>query len=110
MSAFALVRPLVRPRSDGRAARLNPRLFSWRRIRSGIGTALAVLAVVVATLALVLSITTQFSPHRQDGQYVVFSHPTLVVLSGSMTPTFRAGARVLPVTADPWREARVGGS
>ena len=95
MSAFGLARPLAGPRSARGPARSERRVSSWRRIASGVGTTLAVLAVAVATLALVLSIATQFSPRRQDGQYVVFSHPTMVVLSGSMTPTFRGGDLII---------------
>jgi signal peptidase len=49
---------------------------------------MAVLAVSVATLAVVLAVASHLAP---AGQYTVFGHPVLTVLSGSMDPTIRTG-------------------
>jgi signal peptidase I len=64
----------------------------WRRMwsrASDIVTSLFTVAVVIVTpLAVVAAIATHFSSR---GQYTVFGHPTLTVLSGSMTPAIRTG-------------------
>jgi signal peptidase len=59
-----------------------------RRVRGWFGTALAVVMVVLATLAIVVAVASRLSP---PGQYTVFGHPVLTVMSGSMTPAIRTG-------------------
>jgi signal peptidase len=49
---------------------------------------MAVLAVSVGSLAVVLAVASHLGP---PGQYTVFGHPVLIVLSGSMTPAIRTG-------------------
>jgi signal peptidase I len=57
----------------------------------------ALVAVVFAAFVVVLAIGTRLSA-SQD--FTVFGHPALVVLSGSMTPTFATGDLIVdnPVT------------
>lgn len=63
-----------------------------RRIWSGVGTFMTVIAVVVGTLALVLAIASRFSG---SGGYGFFGHPVMSVLSGSMSPTIKTGDLVI---------------
>ncbi len=80
---------------------------TWRRVRSIISTGLTALLVVVASLSVVIAVATHFSP---KGQYDVFGHPVMSVLSGSMTPTIRTGDLIIdnPVTLAQAGRLRVG--
>lgn len=80
---------------------------SWKYFRGVVSTTVTVLAVIVASLALVLAVATHFSP---KGQYGVFGHPVMIVLSGSMTPVIRTGDLVIDdsVTAAQARHLHVG--
>jgi signal peptidase len=49
---------------------------------------MAVVAVVIGTLAVVLALASHFGA---EGKYTVFGHPVLIVVSGSMSPTIRTG-------------------
>jgi len=62
------------------------------RVGNAIGTALAVLVVMIGCVGLVVAIATHFA---QDGEYAVFGHPMMVVLSGSMSPAVRTGDLVV---------------
>lgn len=70
---------------------------AWDLAEDVVTSVLSVVLAVVAPLAIVVAIATHFSP---SGQYTVFGHPTLTVLSGSMTPTIRTGDLIIdnPVT------------
>jgi len=72
-----------------------------------VSTAVTVLVVVVASLTIVLAVSTHFSP---KGQYTVFGHPVMTVLSGSMTPVIRTGDLVVDdhVTATQAAHLHVG--
>ncbi|MFI5036233.1 MAG: signal peptidase I [Acidimicrobiales bacterium] len=72
------------------AVRTDP--SAWQYFRNVVSTTLTVLAVMVASVALVLAVATHFSPR---GQYRVFGHPVMIVLSGSMTPVIRTGDLVV---------------
>lgn len=80
---------------------------TWRRVGSAAGTSATVALAVIASLAIVLAVATRFSPR---GQYRVFGHPVMVVLSGSMTPVIRTGDLVVdtPVTRLQAQHLRVG--
>jgi signal peptidase len=65
---------------------------SARRVANLIGTAISVVVVMVGCVGIVVAIATHFAP---DGEYTVFGHPTLVVLSGSMSPAIRTGDLVI---------------
>jgi signal peptidase len=49
---------------------------------------MAFLAVTLGSLVLVVAVASHLAP---PGQYTVFGHPVLTVLSGSMAPTLRTG-------------------
>jgi signal peptidase len=80
---------------------------SWQYFRSVVSTVFTVIAVVVASFSVVLAIATHFSP---QGQYRVFGHPVMIVLSGSMTPVIRTGDLVIDdsVTAAQARHLHAG--
>jgi len=80
---------------------------AWQYFRGVVSTIVTVLAVIVASIALVLAVATHFSPR---GQYRVFGHPVMIVLSGSMTPVIRTGDLVVDdsVTAVQARNLHVG--
>ena len=61
---------------------------AWRYFTGIVSTLFTVLVVMVACVAVVLAAATHFSP---SGQYRVFGHPVMIVLSGSMTPVIRTG-------------------
>jgi signal peptidase I len=65
------------------------------RVAAAAGT---VLAGAIASLAVLLAVVSHLSP---AGQYTLFGHPVMTVLSGSMTPVFRTGDMIIdnPVTA-----------
>jgi signal peptidase I len=74
------------------------------RVLSAIVTALV---SVIAALTIVLAVVSHFSP---QGQYTVFGHPVMTVLSGSMTPVIRTGDLIVddPVTAAQAQHLQVG--
>lgn len=80
---------------------------AWQYFRNVVSTIVTVLVVIVASLALVLAVATHFSP---KGQYRVFGHPVMIVLSGSMTPVIRTGDLVIDdsVTASQAKHLHVG--
>jgi signal peptidase len=53
---------------------------------------------MLATLAVVIAIASHLS---RPGQYTVFGHPVLTVMSGSMSPTIRTGDLVYDGTLSP---------
>ena len=81
---------------------------AWRYFTGVLTTATTVLIVVVACVAIVVAAATHFSATK--GQYTVFGHPVMVVLSGSMTPVIRTGDLVIdnPVTAAGASNLHVG--
>jgi signal peptidase len=64
------------------------RTSAWRRTGDVLGTAVAVLFVMVAAAVVVIAAATRLSTRQQ---YTAFGHPVLVVLSGSMSPGIRTG-------------------
>jgi signal peptidase len=72
-----------------------------------VSTLFTILVVMVACIAVVLAAATHFSP---KGQYTVFGHPVMIVLSGSMTPVIRTGDLIFddPVTATQAEHLKVG--
>ena len=75
-----------------------------------LSTTMTVIVVMVAAVAVVLAIATRLSPAGQYGQYRVFGHPVMMVLSGSMSPTIKTGDLVVdnPVSATQARHLQVG--
>ncbi len=71
------------------------------------GTLLAVILVMVAAAVMVFAIATRFAA---KDQYTAFGHPTLVVLSGSMTPVIDTGDLIIDnrVTSAQANHLRVG--
>jgi signal peptidase I len=92
-----------------RRARPAPRAAPGpcRRCLRALGAIATVLAAIIAPVAIVIAVATQLSPR---GQYVIFGHPVLTVLSGSMTPVIDTGDLIIddPVTAAQARHLRVG--
>jgi signal peptidase I len=68
-----------------------------RLVLRTITTTITVLLCTVAALAIVVAAAIRTSP---SGQYVVFGHPVITMLSGSMTPVLRTGDLIVdePVT------------
>jgi signal peptidase len=64
------------------------RLRPLRRAVGVMSGVVTVVIVMVAAVALVLAIATRLSP---KGQYLLFGHPVMTVLSGSMAPAIRTG-------------------
>lgn len=79
----------------------------WRRVRSILSTALTTLLVVVASLTVVVAVATHFSP---KGQYDVFGHPVMSVLSGSMSPLIHTGDLIVdnPITVAEAGHLQIG--
>ncbi len=71
---------------------------AWRWYLRVLSTVATTGVCVIAALAIVTAIATRMSPR---GQYVVFGHPVMTVLSGSMAPVIRTGDLIVddPVTA-----------
>lgn len=61
---------------------------AWRMYWGLLSTAITVLVVVIASVAVVIAVATHFAT---DGEYTVFGHPVMTVLSGSMTPAIKTG-------------------
>jgi len=80
---------------------------SARRVANLIGTAISVVVVMIGCVGIVVAIATHFAP---EGEYTVFGHPMLVVLSGSMSPTVRTGDLVIdnPVSAGEAAQLKAG--
>ena len=72
-----------------------------------VSTLFTIIVVMVACVAVVLAAATHFSP---KGQYTVFGHPVMIVLSGSMSPVIRTGDLIVddPVTAAQAEHLQVG--
>lgn len=63
------------------------------RIVNGVVTTIVTIVVaVVGTLTLVVAIAAHFAANNE---YVVFGHPVMTVLSGSMSPTIRTGDLII---------------
>ena len=80
---------------------------AWRYFTGIVSTLFTVLVVMVACVAVVLAAATHFSP---SGQYRVFGHPVMIVLSGSMTPVIRTGDLIVDdsITASQAEHLQVG--
>ena len=86
----ALPRVTSRPESAG--AHGGP----GRSIFRSVWSVAATLAVVVMTLVAVATMALTVASHLSArGQFQIFGHPTLTVMSGSMTPTIRTGDLVI---------------
>ena len=72
-----------------------------------IGTAVAVLVVMVACVVMVVAVATRLSSKQQ---YTAFWHPIMVVLSGSMTPAIDTGDLIFddPISAAGATKLHVG--
>ena len=72
-----------------------------------LSTVVTVIVAVVAALTIVLAVVTRLAP---QGQYTIFGHPTLIVLSGSMSPVIKTGDLIVdnPVSATQAEHLRVG--
>jgi signal peptidase len=65
---------------------------AWQRLANVLSTIVTIVVVMVAAVAVVVAVATHFSP---KGQYVVFGHPVMTVLSGSMSPAIHTGDLVV---------------
>ena len=75
-----------------------------RGILGAAGTVFSVLVVVAGSLALVLAVATRFAP---DGQYTVFGHPSMIVVSGSMSPTIKTGDLIIDRPVSPGQAGKL---
>jgi signal peptidase len=78
-----------------------------RRLWGAFGTLVTIVAVLAAVVAVVLAVSAH---ETAAGEYDVFGHPVMSVLSGSMTPAIRTGDLVIDnsVTATQAVHLRVG--
>ena len=90
-----------------RARRARTTLVVARRIANVIGTAISVVVVMVGCAGIVLAIATHFT---KDGEYTLFGHPMMIVVSGSMSPAIDTGDLVIdnPVGAQQAAQLQVG--
>ena len=103
MSTTAIPRPAAGPAH--RKTRRPPRVGRmYLRVLSTIAT---VLVSVFAALAILVAVASHLSP---SGQYTVFGHPVMTMVSGSMTPVIRTGDEIVdnPVTATQATHLQVG--
>jgi len=70
----------------------NQKKDAWRRVSNSLSTLVTVLVVLMALSAITLSVATHLS---SPGQYTVFGHPVMTVMSGSMSPAIRTGDLVV---------------
>jgi signal peptidase len=81
----------------------SPRRWYLRAL----STTVTVLVALVAVLTITIAVGSKTSA---DGQRVVFGHPVMTIISGSMTPTIAVGDIVVdaPVTATQASDLHVG--
>ena len=79
----------------------------WRRVTSVLSTVATALLMMSACVAIVLSAATHLS---SKGQYTVFGHPVMTVMSGSMSPAIHTGDLVVDdaVTSTQAQRLHVG--
>jgi signal peptidase I len=72
-----------------------------------LSTIATVIVSVFAALMILLAVASHLSP---SGQFTVFGHPVMTMLSGSMTPVIRTGDMIVddPVTAAQAEHLQVG--
>jgi signal peptidase I len=94
--------PSGRPESApaGPVARRSVGEQAWKAVRTG----MAIVAVTIGSLAVVVAVASHLAP---AGQYTVFGHPVLTVLSGSMAPTIRTGDLVYDDRLRPGQAAHL---
>ncbi len=87
------------------AAKARP--TTWKYFVDVLTTILTIVVVTVAALAIVIAAATHFSSR---GQYTVFGHPVMIVLSGSMSPVIDTGDLIVdnPLTATQANHLHVG--
>ena len=103
--AIARLEPAGQHRVGTDPARGGPFSQALKRSGSVLWTAIALVSVVVGSLALVLAIATHVWGNGQ--QYTVFGHPVMTVVSGSMTPTIRTGDLVYDDRLSPTAAAHL---
>ena len=83
---------------------------AFRYFLDVLSTIVTVIVVMVAATAIVLAVATRLSPAGQYGQYRVFGHPVMIVLSGSMSPAIKTGDLIVdnPVSAAQAQQLHVG--
>jgi len=103
MSTTAIPRPAAGP--SHRKARRTPR--TGRTALRALSTIVTMLVSVFAALMILAAVASHLSP---NGQFTVFGHPVLTMLSGSMTPVIRTGDMIVdnPVTASQAEHLQVG--
>ena len=103
MSVTTAPTPSTLPADSKPSQVRSPRRWYLRALT----TALTVLASLVAVLTIAIAIGSHTSA---DGQRVVFGHPVMTIISGSMTPTIAVGDIVVdaPVTAAQASHFHVG--
>ncbi|HUY64058.1 MAG TPA: signal peptidase I [Acidimicrobiales bacterium] len=91
--APTLIRPGAYPEEPLALVTADPaRPQMLHRAGSSLSTVAVGLLMAVSSLTLVVAVASHFSP---QGQYVVFGHPVLSVLSSSMSPAIKTGDLVI---------------
>jgi signal peptidase len=83
--------PIERP-AEVPVADAKTRPSAWKFYVNVLSMIMTILVVTVACVSVVVAIATHFSP---KGEYTVFGHPVMIVLSGSMAPVIRTGDLVV---------------
>ncbi len=88
-----------------RRARRQPR--AGRMFLRALSATAAVMVSLFAALMILVAVASHLSP---NGQFTVFGHPVMTVLSGSMSPVIRTGDLIVddPVTAAQAGHLRAG--
>lgn len=73
-------------------SKVAPRRSKWARVANGVETVMTFVAVIIGTVTVIIAVASHFSP---PGQYTVFGHPVMSVLSGSMSPTIKTGDLII---------------
>jgi signal peptidase len=98
--------------TTGAAAETKPKAErpAWKFYVDVLSTIMTLVIVMVAAVAIVLAVATRLSPQSKYGQYRAFSHPVLIVLSGSMAPAIHTGDLIVdnPVNATQAQHLKVG--
>ncbi len=88
----------TRGRMPGHAQARPARAGRWRTVLEIFSTAMTVLIAMLASAAIVVAIASHMS---SQGQYMVFGHPVMTVVSGSMTPVIDTGSLLIDGAVTP---------
>ncbi|MHB8680542.1 MAG: signal peptidase I [Acidimicrobiales bacterium] len=98
MAIATLVAPTHRPVAEEAAPPATTDRAPVRSVLSVLGTIATALVAALASVSVVIAVATHFSP---KGEYVVFGHPVMSMISGSMAGTINTGDLVVDRSLSP---------